>query len=398
MDKLYYTLFIFVYIFILVFNIESLSISIYEIELLQDSHLNGFWIRLISLFDIKYSFLLLHIVNLYLMYRLSLLVLNTKKEAFYSLILFALLPSVSLLGVIVNMSSIVIFITLLFLITFINRYFIIALYILFCSLFVDNSFFYLYISLFIYGISRKNYAFIYISLAFIMSSIGIYDIDIGGRPRGYFLTSFGMFLAIFSPFVFLYFCYSLYRVSLTTSKNIIWHISFYTFVIALLLSFRQKIDIEDFGVFLVIFIPIMVKVFFHSFNSHIKELRFKYKLIGQGILISAILSFLITFLNKPLFLLLENPNNHFAYKYYIVKELSTKLKQNNIYEVSSSNKSLQKRLGFYEIKKGKNILYENKPTSIKDSQYLKTIDIKYLEKKVKTYYVILPKINKRKIL
>lgn len=396
MSKLWYLLFIVCYIAILVFNIQTLSISLYEIELLSDTHLVGFWVRLLDYtsFDIKYSFLLLHLLNLVLMYIFSLKLLQNQRQALYSVFIFALIPGISLLGVIVSISSLVLFVTLLFFIFWLYEQKLLAYLMLIVSLFVDESFFYFYFGLFFFALKEKNYFLIYLMIALIMSSIGIYDIDIGGRPRGYFLESFSLFLAIFSPFVFLYFVYTLYVKALVRAKTIVWYVSFTVFIVALVLSFRPKIYIDDFGIFMLIFTPVMVGLFFQSFHSHIKELRFKYKIIVSTILASLLASFLFTFLNIFLFVILSEPSSHFAYRYYGAKELAYELKQQGIYSVQTEPK-LAKKLEFYGVNSGSGVLVKFWGSNIRyvAPKGNKLIKVKYFGKTIKTYYVILPKVK-----
>jgi hypothetical protein len=40
----------------------------------------------------------------------------------------------------------------------------------------------------------------------------MYSFDTGGKPKGYFLDALGVYAAIFSPLLFLYFIYSMYRI------------------------------------------------------------------------------------------------------------------------------------------------------------------------------------------
>ena len=60
----------------------------------------------------------------------------------------------------------------------------------------------------------------------------------------------------------------------------------------------------------------------------------------------------LTFINKPLYLILPNPKKHFVYKYHFIKELAQELKKNDINFVSSDDKQLLLRLKFYGIVQG----------------------------------------------
>jgi hypothetical protein len=215
----------------------------------------------------------------------------------------------------------------------------------------------------------------------------MYGFDVGGRPRGYFLETFGLYASIFSPILFLYFFYALYRVGLKEEKDLYWYIAFTSLGLSLLFSLRQKVNIVDFAPFVVIAIPLMVKLFLHSFRVRLKIFRGKHILFAKVMLSVLILNFIILLFNKPLYLIIDNNKNHFAYKYHNIKELAQQLKENNITAIMTDKKNLQNRLKFYGIEYGnKYFLYQKKP-----EYYDKEFDIKYYNKIIKSYYLVLLK-------
>jgi hypothetical protein len=92
----------------------------------------------------------------------------------------------------------------------------------------------------------------------------------------------------------------------------------------------------------------------------------------------------ISYFNKPLYLLLDRPNKHFAYKYHIAKDLANILKDKNITSVKSIDKQLALRLKFYGIKDGGDYILSH--SKFKKDEY-KTINIEYLGKLVKRFYL-----------
>lgn len=131
-----------------------------------------------------------------------------------------------------------------------------------------------------------------------------------------------------------------------------WYISMTALFLSLLFSLRQKIAIEDFAPFVVIAIPIMLKLFLHSLRVRLREFR-KYHYIFSSFVFGILVVNLTLFIfNKYLYLILDNPKKHFAYKYHIAKELAEELKKRNINYIHSYDKQLQLRLKFYGIEKG----------------------------------------------
>ena len=83
-----------------------------------------------------------------------------------------------------------------------------------------------------------------------------------------------------------------------------------------------------------------------------------------------------------LYLFLENPHKHFAYKTHIAKELAATLKSESINCVSAESKNLQNRLRFYGIDECPDrVLYEV-PLDINSD-----VTIRYVGQKVAAYNV-----------
>ena len=123
-------------------------------------------------------------------------------------------------------------------------------------------------------------------------------------------------------------------------------------MLSLILSLRQKLLLEDFAVFVVIAIPLMVKVFFNSYRVRLPQHR-KYHNMAFGIVfIFLSLNLAVSYFNKPLYLIIKNPEKHLAYKYHIVKDLAKILKYKNIKNINIKDEKLRLRLKFYGIQSG----------------------------------------------
>ena len=339
-------------------------------------------------FALRLPFVLFHTASLVLLYKISKVYLKRKGDRVFSVVVFSLLPGVNSSALLVNSSAIVIFFTLLFVYLYLYAdkrfsYLLLIAYVL-----IDNSFSMLYLSLVFYAVYKKDNFLLLLSLGLFAVSMYIFGFDTAGKPKGYFLDTFGVYGAIFSPLVFLYFFYSLYRILIKEEKNILWFISFVSLAISLLLSFRQKILIEDFAPFVVISTPLMVRVFFSSFRVRLPELRHWHRLFFSIIFFTLVLNFLFIYFNKPLYLLIKNPQKHFAYKYHFAKELADKLKSMGISNIYCSDEKMALRLKFYGILSGGSYSLSLYP---KGSLY-KKVTISYIKIPLETYYV--SKINR----
>ena len=211
----------------------------------------------------------------------------------------------------------------------------------------------------------------------------IYGFESSGKPRGHFLDTFALYASIFSPMIFLYYVYVMYRIGIKGTKTIYWYISIVALLFSLLFSFRQKIQIEDFAPYVVITLPIVIKYFFHTLKVRLPRFRYRHNNLSYIALFLLFVGVVIILFNKPIYLLIKNPGNHFAYKYHFADDIAKKLKDNNINYISTNYK-LESRLKFYGIKSGsKYFVTLNKL----DSYYLKE-PIVILDKKVLDLYIL----------
>jgi hypothetical protein len=333
---------------------------------------------------LRLPFIFLHLISLILLYKIGKQFLKRKIDRVTSVALYAMLPGVNSAALLVNEAYLVIFLTLLFVALYMYEYKYLSYTVLLGALFCDASFAILYFSLFFFGLFKKDTKLFVLTLIFFSLSLYIYGFDTGGKPKGYFLDTLGVYAAIFSPLLFLYFVYSMYRILIKEEKNLLWYISFGTLVASLLLSMRQKLALEDFAPFVVIAVPLMVKIFFNSYRVRLPIHR-KYHNITFGVVLTLLVINLgFTFVNKPLYYFVKKADDHFAYKYHIVKDLVSVLNKKDIVTINTDDEKLALRLKFYGIQSGgRHELY----SSNDKEQNLNKIDIKYFGKTVETFYV-----------
>lgn len=329
---------------------------------------------------LRFPFLLFYALSSILMYLITKDYFKYQKDRILNVILFMILPGMISAAVLVNTAIIVLFFLLLYLYYYkiYNKHNYPLL--VFC-LFIDNSFAILYLALFFYAFEKKNNILFIVSLCLFGISMSIYGFSTNGRPLGHFIDTFAIYASVFSPLLFLYFFYSQYRIAVKGTRSIYWYISFTALILSLLFSFRQKIYIEDFAPFVIIAMPMMLKLFFHTLRVRLKIFRIYHYVISFLTFFILFINYIVIFYNKPIYVFLDKPKKHFLYKYSFVSDLAKELKYKNINYVNSDDKYLLKRLEFYDIKKGyKYFISEDDISNEK-------IEFKYKNKVIKTYYI-----------
>src|SRR5665811_2213125 len=106
-------------------------------------------------------------------------------------------------------------------------YVIILPFIMLALFFVHEASIIFFVAVFLYAVMHKEKMLAIFSSAFIVAFIYLAKgIEIGGRPSGHFVEIFGLYATVFSPLLFLYFFYAMYRILLREKKTLLWYISF----------------------------------------------------------------------------------------------------------------------------------------------------------------------------
>lgn len=333
-------------------------------------------------YALRVPFIVIYFSSIYLIYRISENYFSKPTDRIYAVLLFMFLPGFFTSAILVNSAVIVIFLTLLYLYIYkntnVNNYLILFIY-----LFIDNAFAILFLSLVIHSFLNKDYKFSIYNLILFSASLIMFGFESSGKPHSYFLDTFAIFASIFSPLVFIYFLYTIYRIGIKKEKSIYWLIPTTALLFSLLLSFRQKILIEDFAPFLVIATPMMTKLFLNSYRVRLRRFRLRHNILLTISLAFLIFSLSIILLNKKLYFFLDNPKKNFAYKYHFAKEIASTLKNKGINNVKFTDKRLGERVSFYGIDYGTKYYVSNFRF---DSNY-KPMQITFDDKFQLTYYV-----------
>jgi len=340
-------------------------------------------------FGLRFVMILFHILSVILLYLISARYIASQRNRLWLLLLFVLLPGVVSAAIMVNSAGLIIFGLLLYayLSEKVPQYFLTAL--LFLYAIINVGFVYLFLALAIYALFRKERSLFFYNLGLYFLSNFIYGFDVVGYPRGHFLDITGVYSAIFTPIIFIYLVYILYRRYLTNQVDLLWYISSTGLLFSLLLSFRQSIPIERFAPYLIVALPLAAQTFVSSYRVRLKEHRKAYKIIFITSFIFLIFNTLIVFFNKELYAFLDEPKKHFTYKVHVAQELADYLKSKNISCVTTDDK-MQLRLRFYGVDKCQD--YILKELNDKESEE-KYVTISY--KDVEVYSASVTKINKK---
>lgn len=376
---------------LLLYGVGSLSIRYEEAVILFEGnslvhYLVYFSTKLFGQNDLalRLPFILLHIASLVLLYKIGKLFLKRKIDRVASVAIYAMLPGVNSAALLVNGAYVAIFLTLLFVYLYMYGHKKISFIVLLATLFADNSFAILYISLFVYSVFNKEKQLLMLSVVLFGLSMYMYGFDTRGKPEGHFLDMLGVYAAIFSLLLFLYLLYALYRILIKEKKNLLWYVAFVSLIFSLILSLRQKLLFEDFAPFVVIAIPLAVQIFYNSYRVRLPQHRKYHKLTFGAVLVFLFLNLAITYFNKPLYLIIENPADHPAYRYHAVKDLAQELKTRGVEKINTKDHRLALRLKFYGIQSGGR--YNLSHSNFKIYNYEK-INIKYYDKIIKSFYL-----------
>ena len=361
--------YLFYYLFLLWYGVNFLSFSIVEVESIKKFPLLNYILEFsISIFGkndfaLRLPSIIFSILSVLLFYNLSNSFFKKKNDIYFSTIIFSLIPGFIISSLIINKSIYLLFFTLLFIYLYKEKKFFSYL-LLFLGVFLDKSLIVFYLGLIFYSIYKKDNFLLILSIVLFTLNANYFNYKIGGKPKGYFLDVFGMYFLIFSPLVFVYFLYTLYK-GFFVKKNIIFFIAITSFLISILFSFRQRIKIDDYAPFVLPYILYMVKIFLNSYRVRLPRFRLSYKLLFIVLFSSLILFDISLFLNT------YTPAKNLTSSFYFIKPLVKKLKSKKIDYVYCNNSKLCISLYFYGINKGNKYYLKYEKSNFKVSIFHK---------------------------
>ncbi|MDP3302392.1 MAG: hypothetical protein Q8S36_10550 [Sulfuricurvum sp.] len=359
------TLFIFFLIILhtvlLVAQIGGLSIGYNEATILYSE--TGFLHHYIQFFvnhfpnndlALRLPMIALHVLSFFLLYGISRFYLVRESDRLWLMLIYVLLPGITSAALVVDPAGLKIALTFLFVYLFL-RFGMYAYTLLPIYVWIDASFLPLFLAIIFYGIMIKKYPIALFAAALsIIASIrsGVY---IGGAPNGHFLDALGIYAAIFSPIVFLYLFYVMYRRFITKERDLLWLIATVAFGMSLLLSFRQRVEVQSFAPFLMLILPLAAQTFLHTYRIRLRMFRKRYQYLFYSALAILVINILAVFFNQHLYRFFKDPTLHFSYPMQVIKELAQELHKQNITCVHADDERTQLRLRFYGIRECRNV-------------------------------------------
>lgn len=393
-EKVLFSIIIGINFLILLLQIQGLSIGYHEAQILYGDFSPLQFLISSSLhffgqndYALRVPMIVLHLLSVVLLYAISKHYVSREGDRLWIVLIYTLLPGVTSAALVVDNAGLVIVSLFLFGYLHLNygRY---ALGLLPFLIAIDPAFAYLFFAIALYGAYRKEYLYLVTGTVALVVSLSFYGIHIGGSPESRFLDALGVYTAIFSPIVFLYLFYVLYRRMIAKEWDLIWMIAMSAFMISLLLSFRQKVEVQTFAPFLLLALPLAAQTFFHTYRIRLREFRGRYRILFYSAFALLVINVLAVFFNHYFYRFLSNPTRHFSYPMHVAKELSGVLHHENIQCVDAGDEKLQLRLRFYEITQ----CNENRLES-KFNPYGKKVTISYINTPIYETYVT--KVNKQ---
>lgn len=341
----------------LLYAANSLSISYNEAEIFFQKHsLLGYILKLSAHFfgqndlAVRGVMIFFHIASVVLMYKVSKFYIKLEFDRIVAVLLFVLLPGTLASALIINNAGICIALALLCIYLFhIKKKILFSLF--FClAFFIDGDFLIFYAGFFIFALYKRKPPLAWLSAILFLLTLYFFGFETNGRPSGHFIDTFGIFAAVFSPFVFIFFVYTIYRIWVKEKKDLLWFIAICSFCFCMIVSVRQRLELEQFLPFCVIATPLMVRVFFNSYRVRLPKFRKGHKICTGLVMLFLVFNWSAIIFNQVFYLFLNDPTKHLTYKFDVAKELADKLKEAGVQDIATDDTRLALRLKFYGIK------------------------------------------------
>ncbi len=341
----------------LLYAANSLSISYNEAEIFFQKHsLLSYILKLSAHFfgqndlAVRGVMIFFHIASVVLMYKVSKFYIKLEFDRIVAVLLFVLLPGTLASALIINNAGICITLALLCIYLFhIKKKILFSLF--FClAFFIDGDFLIFYAGFFIFALYKRKPPLAWLSAILFLLTLYFFGFETNGRPSGHFIDTFGIFAAVFSPFVFIFFVYTIYRIWVKEKKDLLWFIAICSFCFCMIVSVRQRLELEQFLPFCVIATPLMVRVFFNSYRVRLPKFRKGHKICTSLVMLFLVFNWSAIIFNQVFYLFLNDPTKHLTYKFDVAKELADKLKEAGVQDIATDDTRLALRLKFYGIK------------------------------------------------
>jgi len=276
--------------------------------------------------------------------------LEERSDVYLSVAIFMFLPGIVIAGSMANIGIVVLDLVLLFLLLYETKHFYAAVGAMAALFFVHEASVIFFFAVAVYAAVYRDRRLAVVSLAFFFAHLVLSrGIEIGGRPSGHFLDIFGLYATVFSPLLFLYFFYTMYRILLRGKKDLVWYISFTALVVSLLLSLRQKVYITDFAPYVMIATYLMVDTFQKSVRVRLPEFRKRYYFAFRATMAMMAFTIAVALFAETTYRLSHYSKKHFAARIYRPYYLAKTLKEKDIMCYDATGR-MAYQLRFYGIR------------------------------------------------
>ena len=303
-----------------------------------------------NLFGLRVFFVFFGFLSILFFYEFSRRYFSKREDAYLATFIFMLLPGIVTGSTLANVAIIVLPFVLLFVLLYEKNHFILLPFIMLILFFIHEASILFFIALLLYGLLNKDRRLAAFAAVFLIAFIYLAKgIEISGRPSGHFAEIFGLYAAVFSPLVFFYFFYTMYRILLREKKSLIWYISFTALIFSLLLSIRQRIGITDFAPYVLIAIPLMLHLYHNSLRVRLPQFQKKYILSFKVIMTTLILSSLFILLYQVMFDITKDTKRFYSNSVYAPYILAEALKADNLHCYDGTDERERYQLQYYNI-------------------------------------------------
>ncbi|MBT8348900.1 MAG: hypothetical protein HKP62_05595, partial [Sulfurovum sp.] len=295
-------------------------------------------------------FLFFGFLSIGLFYELSRRYFQKNRDVYISTLIFMLLPGILTATTLANVAILVLPLVLLFVLLHEKGHYLLLPPIMLALFFIHEASIIFFVGVLFYSVTHKEKTLAIFSLSFLLAFVYLAKgIEIGGRPSGHFVEIFGLYATVFSPLLFLYFFFAMYRIFLRGRRTLIWYISFTALAFSFILSIRQRVYITDFAPYVMIAIILMLDVFNHAIGVRLPQFQKQYKRGFTVVISFLVLSVFLIVGHKVLYFVLEDPKKHFAHRIYKPYLLAEELKSEGIECYDGAHGRERYQLRYYGI-------------------------------------------------
>ncbi len=296
-------------------------------------------------FFFRLPMLLFAFANAFLLVRVGKFYLKRANDDLLCLLIWLALPFNLAAAVILNEASLVIFTTLLAVLFYERKKpFYLALTLL-AALFLTQAL-PLCLALFLFGLYARDNTTALIGLFALL--VSLYSADIASLvifKQSYLLQTLLVFALSFSPLVFFWFIYGIYRIGVQQKRRLLWFVAFCSFFICVFVSIRQKPNYAVFLAYSVLLVVMMTQTFLASYRIRLPIFRRFHRGVAWLLAFSLVLNLVFAFVLNP-FLKAFDPKLYTTF--YAVKPFAKELKNRGFTTLCGSDK-LAYQLSFYGI-------------------------------------------------